>query len=272
MQNITKLLRLEWLKFGNNIVFKTVMIIFTFGFPFIILLGKKILGDAPPPIPSSSVLYEFPTVWDYQGYVGNWFVSILLGFLVIYMFTSEVSFKTMRQNILTGLTRKEYFQSKFYAVVALSIYATIIYYISCILLGLTHTDIYDVELIFDNNFAGVRFFIMSMGYLTFALLVANLIRRGILSILLYIAYVMAIEVIARLIIIFKLQTRLINFAPLNSIEDVMPNPFLKIPEMALFKELQFKFLLTYNEAVTSAIIYTAVFIWGGWFIFKKKDL
>jgi hypothetical protein len=113
---------------------------------------------------------------------------------------------------------------------------------------------------------------MSLGYLSFGLLLANLIRKGILSILVYIAYMMAVEVIARLILAFKLETRLVNFAPLNSIEDVMPNPFLKIPEMALFKELGFKFLLSYNEAILATLIYTSLFIWGGWALFKKKDL
>ena len=94
---IIKSLQLEWLKFSKNIVVKTIAIIFTIGFPFISLLGKRILRDAPPPVPSSNMLYEFPSVWDYQGYIGSWFVSILLGFLVIYLVTSEVSQKTMRQ-------------------------------------------------------------------------------------------------------------------------------------------------------------------------------
>lgn len=272
MKNIIKLLGIEWLKFKNNLVLRSVIAIFTLGFPFIILLGKRILGDAPPPIPSSIALYEFPTVWDYQGYVGNWFVSILLGFLVIYLFTSEVSNKTMRQNIITGLTRKEYFLGKFSTVVVLSLYATIIYYVSCIVLGVIHTDVYDLELIFDNNYAGFRFFLMSMGYLTFALLVSNLVRRGILSILVYIFYMMAVEVIARLIIIFKLQSRVANFAPLNAIEDLMPNPYLKIPALAMLKQFNFDFLLSYTEAIVSSLIYLTLFIWGSWSLFKRKDL
>lgn len=272
INTIKKLVSIEWLKFKNNSIFIAVMGIFTIGFPFLILLGKRIMRDAPPPLPSSNVLFEFPTVWDYQGYMGNWFVSILLGYLMIYMFTSEVSNKTMRQNILTGFTRKEYFLSKLTIAVLLSIYATTIYALSCIGIGLIATDVYDLELVFDNNFAIFRFFLMSMGYLTFSLLIANLVRRGILSILLYLAYIMAVEVIARLIIIFKFETRIPNFAPLNAIEDLMINPLFKFADPFGEQQLGFQFLLSRPEAIISSTIYLISFVALGWLVFKKKDL
>ena len=272
MQNIFHLLKLEWLKFKSNAVFRTILIIFTIGFPLIILLGKKILQDAPPPIPSSIVLYEVPTVWDFQGYVGNWFVSILFGFLVIYLFTSEVSYKTMRQNMISGLTRQQYFTAKMGTVVVLSLYATLLYYISCLVLGMIHTDYYDFELMLDNNWGGFRFFLMCLGYLTFALLIANLIRRGMLSIIVYLGYLMAVETIVRLIVLFKFKIRTANFAPMNAIEDIMPNPYLRIPEIFTIKEFDFKFLLSFSEAVTAGILYTSIFIYAGWWMFRKRDL
>ena len=271
-QEIKKYLELEWLKFSNNIVAKTIIVIFTLGFPFISLLGKRILRDAPPPLPSADMLYEFPSVWDFQAYIGSWFVPVLMGFLVIYMFTSEVSQRTMRQNILTGLTRKEYFLSKITSIVALSLFATVIYYISSIILGLIHTDVLDLELVFDNNLGGFRFFLMSFGFLCFALLIAIIFRKGILSIIIYAAYMMAVETILRFILLFKLQERFPNFAPLNSIEDLTPNPLIRLPELFTIKEFDFKFLLTYPEAFLMTFVYTSLFILGSWIVFKKKDL
>jgi hypothetical protein len=269
---IKKYLELEWLKFSNNIVAKTIIVIFTLGFPFISLLGKRILRDAPPPLPSSDMLYEFPSVWDFQAYIGSWFVPILMGFLVIYMFTSEVSQRTMRQNILTGMTRKEYYLSKITSIVALSLYATIIYYISSVILGLVHTEIWDIELVFDNNLGGFRFFFMSFGFLCFALLIAIVFRKGILSIIIYAAYMMAVESILRFILLFKLQARFPNFAPLNSIEDLTPNPLIRLPELFTIKEFDFKFLLSYPEAFLMTIVYTSIFIISSWIILKNKDL
>ncbi len=272
MNQLIKLLQLEWLKFSNNIVVRLVIPVFSVLFPIIILLSRKVLADAPPPVPSSITFLEFPLVWDYQGYVGNWMVSILLGFLVIYLFTSEVSYKTMRQNVLTGLTRKQYFTSKIITVVVLSLYASIIYVISSVIIGLAFTDVYDFELIVDNNFATFRFFLMSLGYLSFALLLANLIRRGILAILVYLFYMMAVEVLARLFVMYKLKTRLASFAPMNAIEDLMPNPFFRLPEMALFKEIGFNVLLSYQEAICATVVYSSLFVWLGWIVFKRKDL
>jgi ABC-type transport system involved in multi-copper enzyme maturation permease subunit len=121
---------------------KALSAIFVALFPLIILTGKKVFANVPPPMPGSITFYEFPTVWDYQGYVGNWFVSFCLGFMMVYMITSEVSNRTQRQSIINGLTRKEYWLSKITVLVSLSVVATLIYVISSLLLGIIHTDGY----------------------------------------------------------------------------------------------------------------------------------
>ena len=272
MHNILSLISLEWAKFHKNTVFRAIGIITIVGLSFIILIGKKILDGAPPPLPSSHVLYSFPTVWDYQGYIGSWFVGLVLAFLVIYMITSEVGYKTMRQNIITGLTRKEYFLGKLGFVTVLALGVTALYYISCIIYGMIHTDVYDAELMFDNNWAGLRFFIMSMSYLSFAMLAAIIFKRGFLTLIMYIAYMMALEGIIRLIIIFKFQTRWPNFSPMNATEDLNPFPLLRLPDAFANKEWDFEFLLTYTEAGIAASIYAVLFVISSWYFFKKTDL
>ncbi len=266
------LLLLEWKKFKSNAVVRVLGLIYILIAPLVILAGKDIFKDMPPPMPSSKLFYEFPTVWDYQGYIGNWLVPFCLGFLAIYIITSEVSNRTMRQNILTGMTKQEFFKSKLLSVFVMAIVATILYAVSTIVIGLIFTDGVDMEILFDNNWAILRFFLLCLGYLSFALMLAFVIRRGTLSLLVYFLYVMMLEPIFMAIHVYYFKNSTRNFWPMNSIEDLMPLPMFKIPDYYVNKEWDFSLLLSYNQAMLMTVIYTSVFIFIAYKSFMKNDI
>ena len=266
------LLLLEWKKFKSNAVFRVLGLIYILIAPFIILAGKDAFKDMPPPMPSSKIFYEFPTVWDYQGYIGNWLVPFCLGFLAIYIITSEVSNRTMRQNILTGMTKREFFTSKLLSVIVMAIIATGLYAISTILIGIIFTDGYDVELIFDNNWAILRFFLLSLGYMSFALMLGFVIRRGTLTLLFYFLYVMMLEPILMVIHVYFLKNSSRNYWPMNSFEDLMPFPLFKLPDYYINKEWDFNILLTNGQAMLASSIYIILFITIAYKSFLRKDV
>lgn len=269
---IKDLLILEWYKFKNNAVFRALALIYVVITPFIIIAGKDMFKDLPPPLPSAQVFYEFPTVWDYQGYIGNWMVAFCLGFLAIHLVTSEASQKTMRQNIITGITRSAFFYSKLASLVCMAIIASIIYFASCMLLGVIHTDGFDLELAFDNNFATIRFFLMCLGYMSFAMMLAFLIRRGTLTLLLYFLYVMMLEPIFMAVHVYYFKNSSRNFWPMNSIEDLMPFPLYKLPDYYINKEWNFNLLLPYTTAMAMTILYSSLFIYIAYRSFMKRDI
>jgi ABC-type transport system involved in multi-copper enzyme maturation permease subunit len=240
--------------------------------PFVILGGKDTFKNMPPPMPSSKVFYEFPTIWDYQGYIGSWLVIFCLGFLVIHMITSEVGNKTMRQNIIIGMTRKAFFSSKFLSIIALSVLATLIYAISTIVIGMIHTDGFDIELILDNNWSILRYFILCFGYMSFAMMLAFLIRKGTLTILVYFLYVMMLEPIFMLIHVYYFKNESRNYWPMNSIEDLMPFPLFKMPDYFVKNEWNFSILLPYSHAIGMSLLYSALFIGVAHYTFMKRDV
>ena len=270
--SLKDLLHLEYLKFRNNSVVQVITIFVTVLMPIMILGGDRIFKNLPPPFPSSDELYEFPTIWEYQGYIGSWFVAVLLGFLVIQLYASEKSYRTLRQSIINGLTKEEYFLSKFLSITTISIFATILYYTSCIVIGMVSTDVWDFELMFDNNLAALRFFMMSMAYLGFAFLLSILVGRGTLTLIVYLLTMLVIEPVIRLIIVFKYLTKAPNYAPLNTIEDLFPLPLMRIPEFFAENELKFKYLLDQPIAMALSMVYLVTFYVLAWYIFKKKDI
>ncbi|MEZ5049774.1 MAG: ABC transporter permease subunit [Saprospiraceae bacterium] len=272
MKSIIYFLSLEAKKYKKNNLVIILLTGFVLLFCSLIFLGKKVFQGAPPPFPSYKIFYEFPTVWDYQGVIGNWLVSFFIGFLVIYSITSEIDFKTMRQSIINGFTRQDYFMSKLIFIIALSLIATIIYTFSTLIIGMFNTEYPDFYLAMDNNHAILRFFVMCMGYSSFAMLVAFLVRRGFLSLLIYIVVMMFLESLLRYPLLLKTEMRAFQFMPLNSIEDLMPNPFYKLGDFFFKETFGESYFLSVNEALISSSLYTFLFIYLSWLLVKKRDL
>lgn len=267
-----QLLKTEYKKFRYNSTVSLLFTVFTILFPFVILSGKSILKNPAPPFPSNSIFYEFPTIWEYQGYVGNWLVFFILGFMVLHMFTSEVSYKTMRQNIITGYTKKEYFTAKLLVIICLAVFATILYAFSCLAYGMIHTPGFDFELVFDNNWAISRFFIMSMGYMSFAFLVANVMRSGGLAMFLYFAFALILEPIIKGILLYFFKNSAMNYLPLNTIEDLMCFPLFRTSNDFLKTDTGVSIVNDLNTTILFSVIYTVLFIVLSWVKFNKSDV
>jgi len=267
-----QLLKTEYKKFRYNSTVSLLFILFTVLLPTAILVGKSVLNNPSPPIPSNRIFYEFPTVWEYQGYVGNWLVFFMLGFMVLHMYTSEVSYKTMRQNIITGYTKKEYFTSKLIVIFCLGIYATFLYTLSCLAYGMIHTTGFDLELVFDNNWASLRFFIMCLGYMSFAFLIANLMRSGGLSMFLYFAFALILEPIIKGAMLYTFKNEAMNYLPLNTIEDLMCMPLFRTSSDFIETEAGVSVVNDINVTIGLSIVYTVLFIGLAWVKFKKSDV
>jgi ABC-2 type transport system permease protein len=266
------LLVLEWKKFSTNTTTIVLTSIFALMSPFVILTGKDLFKDAIAPFPRSSAFYEFPTVWDYQGYVGVWLVPFILGFMLIFMISSEVSNRTMRQNIITGLTKLDYFNAKLLVLIVLATVATLIYTISSIALGMWHTEGWYWELIWDNNGAIIQYFIMSLGYLSFAMLLSLLIKRGTLTILVYFFYILMLEPIFQAIHVYYFRNETRNYYPMNVFEDLHPLPLFRLPDFFTKSEWKFSLLLSDEKAILGTCIYTSLFLGLSYWIFMKRDV
>ncbi len=273
MKEIYRLLKLEYYKFNKSAVIGLLTMMFLVTMPTVIFIGKE-FTDVPEPLPDNRVFFEFPTVWDYQGFIGNWLVFFFMGLIAVFMVTNEVGYKTFRQNIITGMTRKEYFLAKLYSIIAISILSALFYATICLGIGMYHTEGWTLSDAFDNSWAIPRFFLMSFGYTSFGLFVGFVMRRSGLAVLSYLTYIMLIEALLKWAIHFRLiaKNNSINFYPSNCIEDLMPLPFYRFADLIPKKDLDFNFLLSYSEATIGTIIWTFLFLTIAYYQLIKKDI
>jgi len=272
MNKLIHLFSLEWLKFKNNSVFILFGSMFLLTFPLAIFVGKEI-KNLPPPLPNNSIFYEFPTNWEWLAYEGSWLVCFFLAFIVMNMITSEVSHKTLRQNIITGLTRKDFFLAKLISVFALCIAATLFYVIVALLIGFFHNDPYSLDGAFSDKLWVLRYFLMCLGYLSFAFMIGFIIRSPGISIFFYISYTFLIEPALKWVVHYKIfSNSSINYWPMNAVEDLTPMPLMKYTENLPRQDLDFSFLLEPNHAIVAVTIYSALFIGIAYWHFMSKDI
>ena len=269
------LLSLEYKKFKKNSVVSLLSLFYVLFLPSVMILIKDFKPDNLGPgsmfIPGPETYYTFPGVWEYLGYAGNWMVFFFLGVVAIYIVTAEINYKTQRQTIINGMPRATYFLSKFLAIATISFLATLYYAVVAIGIGIYFTDDWDFAFIFENEYAIPRYFLMSVSYLSFAALLAILLRKAGLAIFIYMTYAIIIEPLLKMGMKFKDWAigDYANYLPLNAVEDLMPNPFF-ILDIPMTEKMEI--VLSYSHASMTSILVTALFIAWAWYVFMKRDL
>jgi len=274
------LLQLEWKKVKNYRPFQIMMLLFFIGLPSMLMVGHDILTRANPPkgLFSVNMMVEFPTIWQYLGYFGNWMVFFFMGFIAVLSITNEFGNKTLRQNIITGLSRKEYFFGKILFIATVAFVATLYYSLCATTIGLMYTEEFSVEAYMENISYIPRFYLMSFGYMSIALFLGIWIRRTGIAVVLYLAYGIFIEMILRWGVHMNLfkkfgieMNKSVHYYPMNAMEDLAPVPFPDIAEDMARNMDQYPFLEPL-EAAYLTIIYSSLFLYLGYRMLTRRDL
>lgn len=264
-------IKLEWSKFSSNTIIMLLTTFFVIFFPCCLYFGK-FLDSISESLPIKVDIYDLPNIWDYLGYAGNWIVFFFLGVLIIYTVTIEVQNKTMRQAIIMGMSRQKFFTSKVLNVLVFSLFATVVYTLLSICFGWLNTTNPSLSLLFDNDHAIFRFFLMCVGYLSFALFLAFAFRKSGLAVFFYLSYMIIIEPLMKILTQqYLFSNKYVNYYPMNAVEDLMPNPLFKFADKVP-KNIDYEFLLTKPEAVGLSIFYTLVFLGISYYFFLRRDI
>ena len=176
-------------------------------------------------------LYHFPDVWLNLVWWSGFF-KVLLGIMVVISVTNEFSYRTIRQNIIDGLSRWEFLLSKMLTNALLSALSVVLIFVIALVTGL----IYSPEIRVDSMFTDMEFypayFLELLSYLSFTLMLSLLVQRsGLTIILLLLSYMLEAIVKEN---IDEYVPWLIPFFPMESISNLIPIPFYRYA----FQEIQ----------------------------------
>jgi ABC-2 type transport system permease protein len=263
-----KLLKIEWLKVKNYRAFWILLILYT-----VAILGTNIIAwsinnrvretTAGSFVPS---LYSYPTTWNMVTYVST-FLFLFPGLLIINHTGNEFTFKTSRQNIIDGWTRKNYISVKLLFAVFISLIATIAVFLTGIILGAVASD--GSSHSFTDNLQYIPyFFLQTLLYCLVAVFIVMWVRKSGLAIGIYFAYSLVIENLISGALFWTLKdsgnTKFRQLLPLESSDALIRTPRIQA------------FLPGQNFSDTALLIivtaYILFFSWLSYRNFTKKDL
>lgn len=220
------LLKIEWLKVKNYKAFWIFTILYSLAILGINYTGFYINELTVENIPASQLVlgspYSFPKVWQTVGFMSSWLLYFP-GILFIMLLTNEFNFKTHRQNIIDGWTRKEFITVKFVFAILFSAVATIFNFLVALLFGLITTGSH-------FSFAGIEnvgyIFIQTVAYITFAMFLAVLLRKNGAAIAVFFLYGLIFEYLFTVLINVKIGLAPVGyFLPLQVTDVMLPIPF-----------------------------------------------
>jgi len=165
-----RLLQIESIKTLNNSSFKTILGLHFFLFLMVIYVFTQI--DITAPGFNTKNMYMFPNVWEIFSWIASWFNLLFLGIIIIILTGNEFNFRTIRLQIINGLSRDEFMSGKLMIIFLIALWAALIVFFSGIITGMIFTKGISLQLIFDKSYLVLIYFIQAVAYMSFALMVA----------------------------------------------------------------------------------------------------
>ncbi len=244
-------------------VYLALLVLFFFGVEKFVNEAFRNAGKSSPvSIPAFSI-YAFPYVWHNLAFLGG-FLKIFLVLIMLYFVTHEFSNKTIRMNIMNGMSRTQFIVSKLLFVVLLSLFSVLVLFVSGFVLGVLHTENLTGGLILQKAAFIPAYFLEVFTFGMLGLFLGFLIRKPILSIgALAIYYYIAEPILAAM-----LPDNVAQYLPVEAMGNL-----IDVPNTALMQMfgVQFRDYVSVQDAV-ACIIYSAIFILLILLIYRKKDL
>lgn len=210
-----KLFKIELVKVLNYASFKVILILHFLLFLLVIFISTQFEISVPGFTVKN--LFQFPHVWESFAWIASWF-NLLLAILLIVLVGNEYSYKTFRQQVITGLSRNDLILGKSIVIFIVAIYGVLLVFFTSTIFGLIFTKGLSVSILFEKSYILIVYFIQAIGYMTLGFLITILFRNTALSIVMFLLYFLLIEPIIRLL--FPRDVRL--YFPVKIISNLTP--------------------------------------------------
>ncbi|TLP80390.1 ABC transporter permease [Maribacter sp. ACAM166] len=275
-----RLLHIEFIKLWNNRASK-VLIISYFALLTSIALVAAIKFDIGP-IKfhlADQGIFNFPYIWHFNTFITAFF-KLFLAIVIVSMMSNEYSNKTIKQNLIDGLSKKEFILSKFLIVISFSLISTLFVFIVSLILGLVYSDFNELSIILTDLEFLLAFFVKLTGFFSFCLFLGVLVKRSAFALGFLILW-QVFEGIFRGIIRWKFfdgETTdiIMGFFPLQAMFNLIEEPFSRLGAVqSVVNQMGEKITLDYHVHWYEILIvlgWTAIFVYGSYTLLKKRDL
>tara|TARA_R110000796_G_scaffold35017_1_gene89998 strand:- start:88498 stop:89331 length:834 start_codon:yes stop_codon:yes gene_type:complete len=275
-----RLLQIEFIKLWNNRASKVLIIAYFFLLTTIALVAAIRFDIGPIKFHlAEQGIFNFPYIWHFNTFITAFF-KLFLAIVIVSMMANEYSNKTIKQNLIDGLSKKEFILSKFLTVISFSLISTVFVFVVSFILGLIYSDFTEISIIFSDLEFIFAFFIKLVGFFSFCLFLGILVKRSAFALGFLILW-QIFEGFVRGMIRWKLfdgdtTDAIMGFFPLNSMFNLIKEPFsrLKAVQAAaqqMGENFKFDYQVHWYE-ILIVLSWTAIFIYLSYALLKKRDL
>jgi len=223
-------------------------------------------------------IFNFPYIWHFNTYFAAIF-KLFLAIIIVSMMANEYSNKTLKQNLIDGLSKKEFILSKFYTVILFSLISTIFIFVVSLILGLSFSNYTELSIIFSDLEFILAFFVKLIGFFSFCLFLGILVKRSAFA-LGFLFVWQFIEGIAFGLLRWQtdadIATYVMRFFPLNAMSNLIKQPFSRLSAVQsvanqVGEKFDFDYAVHWYE-ILIVLGWTAVFIFLSYRLLKMRDL
>ncbi len=224
-------------------------------------------------------IFNFPYIWHFNTYMTAGFKFFLL-LVIVSMMANEYSYKTLKQNLIDGLSKKEFILSKFYTVILFSGLSTIFVFIVSLILGLIYSDYNDISIIFSDLEYLIAFFVKLVGFFSFGLFLGVLIKRSAFAVAAMIIWYclewLIYGILGWKLVSWKTAQTIKNLLPLEAMQNLIKEPGSRLDAVkTIGKTMQVDLSKDYSVHLLDLLIvsaWTFVFVYLSYILLKKRDL
>lgn len=225
-------------------------------------------------------IFNFPFIWHFN----TWIASVLKFFLaivIVSMIANEYSYGTLKQNLIDGMSKKEFILSKFLTILALSFFSTVFIFVLSLVLGYSFSSYNELGIVFSDLDYLIAYFVNLVGFFSLCFFLAVLIKRSAFALgFLFIWFL--IEKISYSYLKFEVYDRspkvddVYAFFPLESIGNLIIEPFTRF---SVIRSLQttigdntIKDYTIHFSSILIVCVWVTIFMYASCKIIQKRDL
>ena len=195
--------------------------------------------------------------------------------------SNEYSYRTLKQNLIDGVSKKEFILSKFITVIGFAIISTVFVFVVSMILGLSFSDYTEMSIIFSDLDYLLAYFIKLVGFFSFCLFLGILVKRSAFAIGFLVIWWIVESIVYGLMKwqFFKgtdIAENVSQFFPLAAMSNLIKEPFTRLGAVqSAANQLGENFTKNYDVsyvAVAITLVWTFLFIYWSYLILRKRDL
>ena len=225
-------------------------------------------------------IFNFPYIWHFNSYIAA-LLKLFLAIVIVSMVSNEYSNRTIKQNLIDGLSKKEFILSKFLTVVSFALFSTGFLFIVSMILGLSFSDYTEASIIFSDLEYLLAYFVKLTGFFALCMFLGMLIKRSAFALgFLFVWWIL--ESIARGVMEYKIfrdsniAENIAQFFPLESMALLVKEPFSRLNVIqSAATQLGSEFTKDYAVhwyQLLIVLVWTAVFVYFSYLLLKRRDL